>query len=408
MSDCGTIDESGFRADLQAIAQNDYPPLQLVKLPFNWFVPQSGGILQSVLDGITATVLVPGTRNGDAIVVFFTIINNGPASGALLTDFQLTDTAGNHYVGIVQHQTNFAGFNSYGFIAQNIAGGSVTITIASVLYPVAEVGGVIAIEVGGVTGITSVSGGNETTGVAVCGVGDLALSWAGRTEAGAYSWTQSSGWTQLAEGTYPGVGFSGFQLVAGGSTIFNTMVPTPPSGAAGNDQLLIVLRGDFVNTPAGVPPPLTSVPLPGPCNFIALVSEAIDENGQYQESALIGQQAAAGFIRLNGGGNVWIPISFAPPLIPGYVTSSDNYANNPIAGTGFSAIEAPFGVLDWQPASPVYYSGPNPPSTPDGFLLAFVGLSVGVGASTGAGSSSTHAIPSAAGPIARLKDAGLI
>lgn len=206
-----------------------------------------------------------------------------------------------------------------------------------------------------------------------------------------------------------------------GGSLFSTLsillaVPdfTPSQNATGwpgfanpPGQVLLILSQD--GGQASTPPVVTSIPLNGPMNIFALVSEAIDEQGDYCASALIGQQSAAGFIRLNGQGNVWIPMSFADPLTPGYVTTEDNFAFTPIAGTGFSELEAPFHQLDWRPASPVYYVG-NPPTTPPGFLLAFVGMNIGVGAREdgGVGDASTYAIPSAAGPITRLKKACLL
>jgi hypothetical protein len=180
-------------------------------------------------------------------------------------------------------------------------------------------------------------------------------------------------------------------------------------GGGGNQSdAIVVLEGDFTNDVDPSSAPVTAIALNGPMNILALVSEAIDEQGNYAASNLIGQQGAAGWIRINGPGNVWVPLSFADPLTPGYVTTQNNYALCPLAGTGFSELEAPFHRLDWRPASPTFYSSTNPPSEPNGYLLAFVSMSMGVGAKVGDGNSSTYAIPSSAGPVVREKAAGVL
>jgi hypothetical protein len=182
---------------------------------------------------------------------------------------------------------------------------------------------------------------------------------------------------------------------------------TPGTAPANGVYDLVVV---FLAVPQSAfpPPPNNPISLSGPNNFFSLVNEAIDEQGQYWESLFQNAQAAAGFIRLNGQGNVWFPVSLMGPLVPGFATSNPNYTGTPIAGTGFSAIEAPFGQLEWIPGVPTFYSGSTPPTEPPGYLLAYVSVSVGTGSGIGNGNASTYAIPSSAGPVERLKKACLL
>lgn len=399
----GTIDEAGFREDLQNIARNQYPPLQLIKLPFNWFTPAVSGLVQTSV-GVgppnSASASFASTTAGNTLVAFVVAQQSNPQAFPVVP--VVTDSRGNVYTETGGDSGMPVG--SVVLICPSCNGGSIVVSASAsnpngpqspiILY-IAEVAGVAS---------TQTVGGADT--VTLPGnTGDLALA-VGATDSNNGVWTNSSGWLQLqgvpAQSNTQSLMLS--QTMSGASSTLTVS----NSNNLGHDVKLAMVSFHFGAGGDPTPPPITSLALNGPCNFLALVSEAIDEQGNYLQSGLLGQQAAAGFIRLNGDGNVWIPISFVDPLTPGYVTTNNNYSTTPLAGTGFSALEAPFHKLDWRPSAPINYSGPFPPTTPDGFLLAFVGLSIGVGAGIGSGTSSTHAIPSAAGPVDRKKDAGLL
>jgi hypothetical protein len=417
LKSAGTIDESAFRADLAAISQNDYPPLQLVKLPFNWFAPQTAGIIQTVsavgVRNNIASFLFPNpVKNGSTIV----IINGGTVTyGASIW----TSTAGDVFTN-----AGIANLNNYQSLEINVCmaavGGARTFSaVANGGSISAFTSGFFAFEIGGVAAVRAFAGSQAYTATVAAHANDLVL----------FSAMQGGGSLNPTAGVIGGWGLNASLGVVDTNNNFavtlpnvcglyvSTTKPTAagnvtdgPTGTGGYTPVCALLALQM-STGGGAPinqAPVTSIPLNGPMNLLALVSEALDEQGIYQKTSLLGQQAAAGFVRLNGPGNVWIPISFVSPLTPGYVTTLNNYGLNPLAGTGFSEIEGPFHQLDWKPAAPQYYTGPTPPTTPVGFLLAFVGTSMGVGAAVGAGNSSTYAIPTAAGPVDRMKRAGLL
>jgi hypothetical protein len=417
LKSAGTIDESAFRADLAAISQNDYPPLQLVKLPFNWFAPQTAGIIQTVSavgvrENITSFLFPNPVQNGSTIV----IINGGTSmSGASIW----TSTAGDVFTN-----AGIANIDNYQELEINVCmaavGGARTFSALAYggSYDVFR-SGFFAFEIGGVVAVRAFAGSQANTATVAAHANDLVL------------FSAMLGYNSLnpTAGVYGGVYLGASLGVVDTNNNFavtlpnvsglyvSTTKPTAagnvtdgPTGTSGYTPVCALLALQM-STGGGATinqAPVTSIPLNGPMNLLALVSEALDEQGIYQKTSLLGQQAAAGFVRLNGPGNVWIPISFVSPLTPGYVTTLNNYGLNPLAGTGFSEIEGPFHQLDWKPAAPQYYTGPTPPTTPAGFLLAFVGTSMGVGAAVGAGNSSTYAIPTAAGPVDRMKRAGLL
>lgn len=396
--DLGTIDIEGFRADLKSIADYDYPRLQLVKLPFNWFVPQTSGIRQHVMNPAPTLSTV---QNGSRIVVFVT--SNG--AGANPAVIGVTDSAGNTYTQKSEFYQAFSGAQIDIFESIVTVAGSLTIT------PTTSGAGSLlceAVEVGGVSGAGAFVTANTAYNLGVGPSTQIDICYGGVAAGTPQAWVQNgSGWAALDINLPALANKSAASWTQNGDGVTNPLVSPNITGWPGNP--IPIGSATYVLSAggnAGVPSPITPIVLPGPCNFIALVSEAIDEQGVYQQSALIGQQAAAGFIRLNGQGNVWIPLSFADPLTPGYVTVNDTYKNCPIVGTGFSSLQAPFGQLDFQPALPIFYTG-TPPTTIS-YLLAFVGLNVGVGAGIGIGAGDTYAIPSAAGPVTRMKDECLI
>lgn len=418
MNPAGTIDEAAFRADLAAISQNDYPPLQLVKLPFNWFAKQTVGIrqvvqgIQDVNTGDVTLVFPNPVQNGSAIVLIGSNISS-PSSTACVS------TQGDIFTSVIAYP-GYAVVDV--LMCLSAVGGATSLIVTTPTgFGGGAACGVVAFEMGGVVGLRA---------------GGVGVGWQGTqnyhnvpppatitgAQAGDYVFSFTTGLSDPDHGTDTNSGFA--ELITPSSavnTIYSSYQVVPTTASVTNgftytgvySARLVSTVVFALETAAPAPPslnlaPVTSIPLNGPMNLLALVSEALDEQGLYQETALLGQQAAAGFIRLNGPGNVWIPISFASPLTPGFVTTLNNYGLNPLAGTGFSEIEGPFHQLDWKPAVPVYYSGSAPPSTPAGFLLAFVGMSMGVGAAVGAGSSSTYAIPTAAAPLDRMRKACLL
>lgn len=398
MNGKGTIDVEGFRADLGSIAVNRYVPLQLCKLPFNWYAPAGSGIVQKVYNA-SSTVTITGVSAGSALVAFVCYPNRGHSN----PQQNVTDSRGSTYTnpGWDTDPALYQGVQTSW--TNGVTGGTYTLSSTGPQTTVAEFW---VLEIAGVTAFNSNASGGLVGGTISLPLppgappGDMALLCCSNN-VGTGSWTDSAGWTVLAN-----VGSTHLvtQTVGGAGTVSNSPTCTVGDVPVGAFLMTLTLSGA---TSKYTPAPVTSIPLNGPCNFFSLVSEAIDEQGNYQSSSVIGEQAAAGFVRFNGPGNVWIPVSFVDPLTPGFVTTSDNYQNTPIAGTGFSSFTAPFHQIDWQPASPYTYTG-TPPSGPVGYLLAFAGLNVGVGAGIGSGTSSTHAIPSSAGPVARKKCAGLL
>jgi hypothetical protein len=142
------------------------------------------------------------------------------------------------------------------------------------------------------------------------------------------------------------------------------------------------------------------VPLGAPGNNLVLTYQAINQQGNLMTSApapgSIDTSAPAalpqGFARFNENGP-WIPLSMFGPLMKGLVTPYATYDGNPILGAGFSSIQMPIQVMEWQVLASQQQSG---------YILAFFGLNFGLGSTIGNGTSTTMAIPSAAGPIARM------
>jgi hypothetical protein len=143
------------------------------------------------------------------------------------------------------------------------------------------------------------------------------------------------------------------------------------------------------------------VPLPNPGNHLVLTYEALDAQGNYLQSvpaagtivAGASPLLAQGFARFNKQGP-WLPISMFSPLMQGLASASPNYTGNPIVGAGFSSLAMPIITMEWQVLAAFQQSG---------FMLAFWGMNFGLRGGIGNGSGSTYAIPSAAGPIDRLK-----
>lgn len=151
-----------------------------------------------------------------------------------------------------------------------------------------------------------------------------------------------------------------------------------------------------MNSGAGV---ITQVPLSVKGNNLVLTYEAIDEQGNYQQSVPapgsinpgVGVLLAQGFARFNGRGP-WVPLSMFDPLMQGLATTGANYSGCPIIGAGMSSLQMPIQQMEWQVLAAWQQSG---------FMLAYFGMNFGLGAGIGNGSGGTYAIPSAAGPIAR-------
>lgn len=402
-SDFSTIDTAGFREDLAAIANNQYPRFALAKLPFNWFAPSTAGVIQSATwDGggnpNFPTAHLIGVKNGSSILVLTNLNTHGSSA---VPGLLITDTFGSTYTHLVTSYGGFAPYSSaQAFIVNNVVGGSVTVTSTLITGDANFWQGLTIIEIGGVSGV-SATGNGLGSATATGSQGDLAICFSASDAGAAGVWTDSSGWAEIVDGlkgNHAVQQTAPFGGVSSNATTYST-------GNAPTSVVMVMLS--LTSGGAAPPAPITPIALPGPCNILSLVSEAIDESGNYFQSALIGEQAAAGFVRFNGSGNIWIPISFASPMTPGYVTTSDNYGSNPIPGTGFNSIAAPFGALDWRPSQPILYSSATPPAVTQ-YLLAFVGLNLGAGSGIGNGTGNTYAIPSAAGPIDREKKAGLL
>lgn len=404
MNEKGTIDWPAFRADLKAISRNDYPNVQLVKLPFNWFqrttvitpvVRGSGQLFVS--SGPTATIPLPaGCVVGDLAVV--SILPVTPLG---------TMPAGWTQVGYAPGTGPCIGVSYWkNLTAGDIATGSVTYTGTS-NYAM----GICVIEGATTTGIFEVDAANPTSIPGDNTVSTSAGVTAGMAGiyfgAGAYF---ATGWlpsinrgTVIQSGTGNGnealvMNFESNISTAGVQNVIFSQNLTNTYGYYN----AVVIISPAVAPIAEVSPPVTPIPLNGPMNFLSLVSEAIDEDGFYHQSYFPSTGPGSGYVRLNGQGNVWIPVCQAGPLMAGLATASDDYTATPIARTGFGAVEAPFGQLDWQPAVPIIYSGAAP-AGPPAYLLAVLSVSLGTGAATGAGDSSTYAIPSSAGPVDRFK-----
>lgn len=146
-----------------------------------------------------------------------------------------------------------------------------------------------------------------------------------------------------------------------------------------------------------------TVPLLTAGNNLVLTYEALDVDGNYLQSvpaagSIVAGGAsilAQGFARFNRRGP-WLPISMFSPLMKGLATVSPNYTDNPIVGAGYSSLNMPIGWMEWQVL---------PAFAQDGFMLAYFGLNFGLRGGIGNGNGSTYAIPSAAGPLARLQAA---
>lgn len=146
-----------------------------------------------------------------------------------------------------------------------------------------------------------------------------------------------------------------------------------------------------------------TVPLPVAGNNLVLTYEALDEDGNYWQSVPAagsitpgaGALLAQGFARFNRRGP-WLPLSMFSPLMKGLATPAANYTNNPIVGAGYSSLQLPMQIIEWQ-VLPAFQQ--------DGFMLAYFGINFGLRGGIGNGNGSTYAIPSAAGPLARLKAA---
>lgn len=155
-----------------------------------------------------------------------------------------------------------------------------------------------------------------------------------------------------------------------------------------------------MNLAAGV---IYQVPLQRSGNNLVLTFEALDEVGNYWQSvpaagsitAGASPLLAQGFARFNGRGP-WLPLSMFSPLMPGLATASANYSGNPIVGAGYSSISMPIQQMEWQVPAAFNQTG---------FMLAYFGINFGLRGGIGNGNGSTYAIPSAAGPIERLKAA---
>jgi hypothetical protein len=386
-------------------------------LPFNWFAPQTAGIIQTVSAvGVRwniASFLFPNpVQNGSTIV----IISGGTGlDGASIW----TSTAGDVFTNAGIADGSYQAFEIN--VCMAAVGGARTFSaVSNGGNIVAFTSGFFAFEIGGVVAVRAYAGSGAYTATVAAHANDLVLFSAMQ---GGASLNPTAGISGMWNGQNGSLGVvdtnNNFAVTLPNVSglYVSTTKPTAagnvtdgPTGTGGWPPVCALLALQM-STGGGATinqAPVTSIPLNGPMNLLALVSEALDEQGIYQKTSLLGQEAAAGFVRLNGPGNVWIPISFVSPLTPGYVTTLNNYGLNPLAGTGFSEIEGPFHQLDWKPAAPQYYTGPTPPTTPAGFLLAFVGTSMGVGAAVGAGNSSTYAIPTSAGPVDRMKRAGLL
>jgi hypothetical protein len=166
---------------------------------------------------------------------------------------------------------------------------------------------------------------------------------------------------------------------------------------AQNDYPRLQLLKLPMNLGAGV---IYTQPLLIAGNNLVLTYEALDEDGNYWQSVPaagslnpgVSTQLAQGFVRINGRGP-WLPLSMFSPLMQGLATANANYSNNPIVGAGYSSIQMPIQQLEWQV---------NADFQQDGFMLAYFGINFGLRGGIGNGNGSTYAIPSSAGPVARL------
>jgi hypothetical protein len=169
------------------------------------------------------------------------------------------------------------------------------------------------------------------------------------------------------------------------------------ASVATNDYPRLQLLRLPMNLASGV---IYNVPLTTAGNNLVLTYEALDENGNYLQSVPaagslnpgIATVLARGFLRVNGRGP-WLPISMFSALMQGMATVNANYTGCPITGGGYSSIQMPMGQLEWQ-VDPAFVSA--------GFMLAFFGINFGMRSGIGNGNGSTYAIPSSAGPVARL------
>jgi hypothetical protein len=169
---------------------------------------------------------------------------------------------------------------------------------------------------------------------------------------------------------------------------------------AANDYPKIQLLKLPMETAAGT---IFTVPLQGAGNNLVLTYEAMDELGNYVVSspapgtitAGASPQLAQGFVRVNGRGP-WLPLSMFSPLMAGLATTNPNYTGTPILGSGYSSLQMPIQQLEWQVLEGYQQAG---------FMLAYFGLNFGLRGGVGNGNGTTYAIPSSAGPIARLQAA---
>lgn len=419
MSGCGTIDNEAFACDLAAISQSNYPPVQLAKLPFNWYVKQATPVF---VQGNTVTAAgkpanlscafsSPNTA-GNCLIIDVMLGEPFAGAGAL----SITDTLGNSYTQVILEEQSDMIATSW--ICVGCKAGSNTVVPSYSYSSLVSVGAVAIHEYPNVTAYDSsafVQAFTPTTAsVTTSATGDLIHMFVGASMLNAFTAAlgQTGTYTPRLTASAVESGFSAcpglatFDTIAGAPGIYSNAGTTTGSPTLRN-VYLISFRAN-VQTTAGSPPPNNPISLLGPMNYLSLVSEAIDEDGQYWQSYSPSTGVGAGFVRMNGQGNVWIPVSLANPLMAGLATTADNYNQTPIASTGFGAIEAPFGKLDWQPSVPTFYAGAKPPTTPPGYLLAILSVSIGTGTAVGAGNSSTYAIPSAAGPVKRLKKACLL
>jgi hypothetical protein len=415
----GTIDIEGFRADLKAISQNDYPRLTLLKLPFNWLVPGAGPG-QPQMRGFTPVanyngvtpIVVPfpaGSAIGDFAVVMFGT-GTGPAG------WDATIPAGWSLVyggpGVNLQKANPV-------ITKVLTAGDISAGGVSVAVNPASRNDVAAVVMIGATGGVREVDVINTNAPSIPATNPETVSTSADVVTSDFMILFGSSWANVSPGVVQvntGVqlsqdqsgiqaGVLGYQLPAGDGIQNATFEWVGNQPGNGQSVSIIVIQQANPDL-AGFPAPVNSVPLAGPMNFLALVSEAIDEQGVYWQSAQVGQGIAAGWLRFNGTNNAWIPMAFGDPMMRGFQQAADNYSGTPIAGMGFQAIEQAFGRLDWQPATPVFYGSGAPPA-PE-YVLAFAGLSVGLGAGIGNGAGDTYAIPTAAGPIKREKDACLL